>query len=124
MWLEPWTSEHVRLAQQHENLWVRIYWDGTPFGSILDVRPVEGVIPTGAAYWVRVHRGVLVMNTTDWVLISGTRLGKRDAIPIADRKPVDNVSWEIHRIEDPDAYHAARSAYIASRSRLVTNGVD
>ncbi len=118
MFLQPWTSDYIRLAQQYENLWMRVYWDGTPCGSILDLSPVEGLTPNGAPYWVRIYRGILIMGQTEWCLMRPDRLAKMEAMVPVVRKPVDAVPWEIHGIENPVAYAAARSAYIASRSSI------
>lgn len=123
--IAPWLSEYVALARQHTELYLKLTSDGRDVYVVnvsADPALADGVLG-------RVVRGALHLNAVNKHdrphvyyrlnnsagLIS-TQDGSALADPAAWVGAVDGVPWEIHKIEDPEAWAAARDAFIAAQA--------
>lgn len=101
-----WTPDHIRLAQQHDALWLK-FNQRNGCRTLVDVQASE----TEGYIQCEVVRGRLCVpldHVYMWVHVQGDFYGAHP-----DAEAVDGIPWEIHAIEDEAAWTDARDAYLA-----------
>lgn len=110
--IAPWTVGCTQLAQRYTVIGLKLHFNGTMYTYITDwcapheIDRKEGFMPA------LVQKGFLMVLGRTWTKSTSPHESDPFLLRGTGGHPVDDVPWEIHEIDDPIAYKAAKQAYV------------